>query len=137
MVFLQSCLLGVSLGIIYDCFRVFREIVPCKKVAVFFQDLLFFAIVTLCTLVFWVGINKGQLRLYLIVGEAFGSWLYFQSISRIVFWLVCQMIHFVKRFLRFLFRPIKRLFSRFSNFLQKKTAQWKQLKKIFVKNRFL
>lgn len=129
MIFLQACLLGVLLGMIYDCFRVFREIVPCKKTATFIQDLLFFGIVTLCTLVFWVGVNKGQLRFYLVIGEGLGAWLYFQSISRIVFWAIFRVIRLIKRFLRFLFRPVKRLFSRFWSFIQKKIPHWKQKKK--------
>lgn len=136
MIFLQACLLGVLLGMIYDCFRVFREIVPCKKTATFIQDLLFFGIVTLCTLVFWVGVNKGQLRFYLVIGEGLGAWLYFQSISRIVFWAICRVIRLIKRFLRFLFRPVKRLFPVFGALFRKKFRIGSRRKKIFVKNRF-
>ncbi|WP_077534482.1 spore cortex biosynthesis protein YabQ [Massiliimalia massiliensis] len=117
MLFFQACLLGVILGIIYDCFRVFRQFIPSGKIFTFFQDLLFFFTATLFTFLFLVATNHGQLRIYLIAGELLGIWLYFQSVSRIVLWLTHQIIRLLKkifspiiRLIQWLFCQIKKLF---------------------------
>lgn len=132
MLFLQACLLGVLLGIIYDVFRILRQLFSCSKITIFVQDLLFFSISTLLTFLFLVATNHGQIRIYLIAGELFGIWLYFQSLSKIIIAFTHWLIILFKKLFSPIICMIKAIFSqisRFFNFLNSK------IKNIF-RNRF-
>ena len=102
MLFLQACLLGIALGLVYDCLRFLREAFPAGKLFLFLEDLLFCGVALLATLIFLVGANHGQLRLWCIAGELFGLWLYFQSASRLLVWCFRRL----RRLIRTLFHPV-------------------------------
>lgn len=134
MLFLQACLLGVALGIFYDCLRFLRESLPAGRWFLFFEDLLFCGAALLATLIFLVGANHGQLRAWCIAGELFGLWLYFQSVSRILLW----GFRHLRRLTRAICRPVVRLLSairgKFASLFVKVLknidfSRWKHLKK--------
>lgn len=119
MLFLQACLLGIAFGLVYDCLRVLREALPAGKLFLFLEDLLFCGVALLATLIFLVGTNHGQLRLWYIAGELFGLWLYFQSASRLLIWCFRRL----RRLIRTLFRPVWMFFR----------TLWKKIASLFAK----
>jgi len=125
---LKALVLGVLMGIVYDCFRVMRisraseitvsggffdAIKPKKpllkskngaKVAVkaandalvFIEDLLFFIVVGASEILFFLGENDGEIRIYCIVFTIFGFFLYIKTLGRIVIYFSAKIIFFVR-----------------------------------------
>lgn len=81
---LTSCLLGMALGALYDLFRVFRVLFFRGRVAVFFQDLLFWLLCALITFGFLLLQNHGTFRVPGLLAEALGAALYYNTAGRAV-----------------------------------------------------
>lgn len=79
--FLAACLIGAAMGFLYDGFRILRIAVPCRKAAVFFQDVLFFFICGIVTFLFLLLETDGSVRLFVLAGELIGALLYFLALS--------------------------------------------------------
>lgn len=76
--------LGFLLGALYDVFRVIRLMMKPSAKWVFVQDLLFFIISAVVTFLFALGINGGELRLYLFLGLIVGFVAYLCTLGRVV-----------------------------------------------------
>jgi spore cortex biosynthesis protein YabQ len=97
---------GVVLGIIYDLFRIFRTVFHSEKRAVFFQDLFYMLCAALVTFLVALGVNYGEVRFYILAGEAIGWCLYFFTVGNVTIRIFC----FISRVLhRFLIDPVKRI----------------------------
>lgn len=67
---------GLGLGILYDIFRGLRHAVKPGKVAEAFMDILFWLMATGVTLLVIFYANKGEPRLFIIIGLIGGAALY-------------------------------------------------------------
>lgn len=81
IIFLEACLIGMLFGVFYDFFRIVRLIFKNPSVLVFFEDLIYFILLTLTSFTFIVIKNDGYLRAFLLIGELLGIILYFFAIS--------------------------------------------------------
>ena len=106
MFFLQSVLLGFAFGLAYDCFRIARIAVRTAAWAVFIQDILFFFLCAVSTFFFMLRTIDGQLRFFILMGEALGALLYFLTLSILVMKVSTALINAVKAALRFVFYRI-------------------------------
>ncbi|MBR2876627.1 MAG: spore cortex biosynthesis protein YabQ, partial [Clostridia bacterium] len=70
---------GFFLGIIYDILRAIRLTLSGGKAIIFIFDILYFVISALATFMFFVAINKGEFRFYMIFGEILGLLFYYFS----------------------------------------------------------
>lgn len=113
VVFLQACLLGAALGMVYDVFRILRIAFPARPGVVFFQDVFFWVICTLTTFFFVLSSLDGVVRVFLIAGELLGGVLYHFTLGEVVMRLAHAIIAGIKTLLqllhRFLLRPVVRL----------------------------
>ena len=84
-IFMFSCILGIILGIIYDCFRIVRMMINPRNIFIFFQDIVYFLLSALITFLFVLMFNDGESRFYILAGEGigwivyhitFGEWVY-------------------------------------------------------------
>ena len=123
--FLWSVALGGSFGILYDWFRIGRILFKKGWLAVFMEDLLFSLIAALSTALCFNLTNFGQVRLFLLVGEALGFLIYHYSLGTFVVWQA-------RLFARF-FAWIKGKIQRFLTFLGKKIMKFL----IFLKKPFI
>ena len=74
---------GTLLGLVYDAFRLFR--LACgRKRGVFWQDLLFFVVAAFLTVLFLLTVNRGSLRLFILLAMAVGFFIYYYTFSRLV-----------------------------------------------------
>jgi Spore cortex protein YabQ (Spore_YabQ). len=107
--FLVSVLTGVLLGALYDIFRIYRTVFRPEKRAVFFQDLFYMICAAFVTFLLALGVNYGEIRFYILAGEAIGWCLYYLTIGMVT----VQVFRFVSRILRrYLIYPVKRVFHR-------------------------
>lgn len=82
-VFLCTVLAGISIGVVYDLFRVVRGRVKVSGLFTDIQDILFWVIST--GIVFFVVFttNNGKVRWYEFFGVILGMVFYFSALSRI------------------------------------------------------
>lgn len=105
--FLGSCLLGVPIGLLLDCFRVLRALLPHHTIAVFLEDTLFSCIAIFLIQCYAAMFAHGILRMYFLVGALLGLTLYLLTIGNIIMRITRKLRkfieyihHFIKRFLR-------------------------------------
>ncbi len=82
----MSVLLGAAMGIVYDCFRVFRIIFPpaARDGAVLVQDILFTLICGFGLFCFSTLAARGQVRFFMIFGAGIGFVLYILTIGNFI-----------------------------------------------------
>lgn len=129
--FLVSILAGVLLGLFYDFFRIYRTVFRPEKRAVFFQDLFYMACAALITFLVSVGVNFGEVRFYILAGEAIGWCLYYLTIGTVTY----QVFRFVSHILRkYLIYPLKRFFGMIFRWIFKKFNLLYKNVKITIEN---
>ena len=102
--FLYACLLGAGLGVLYDVFRLLRLLLFKNRVAIFLEDLLFSAMCTLVTLAFLVEFCSGRVRVYALLGELLGFFLYHFTVGELVIRVLKGLIALVKAVLHGIYR---------------------------------
>lgn len=104
--FLLTVLLGGALGLVYDCLRVFRHIIPHKRLWVQLEDGLFWMIAIFFVFAVMLGANDGEIRFFSILGMFGGMGLYFLTLSHLVIAVSDRVIYVVKKVLFLLFTII-------------------------------
>lgn len=134
--FLLALGMGFLLGILYDVIRIIRISISRGRVLVVVCDIAFCAIACLCTFLFCLTVNEGEIRLYLVLGEIAGFFTYYFSLGVIVFSCSEKIIHFIRKLLRSIFGviffPFKWFFGTIrksiNNLLKKSRKNGKKLK---------
>ena len=111
--FLLSAALGVILCIIYDVFRSYRKVKLPSVIAVFVQDVVFFALSAVLTFLLLIATTKGQIRAYVFLGIIIGFAVCRISLSIIIFKVLVWLFKKCKSLLRL----INGIFSRCFLFL--------------------
>lgn len=130
---IKAALLGVVLGAVYDVFRIirlsfssktprgafFERIKPkkplfCfpkrkkagksgKKAIVFIEDVLFFALCAVAEILFFIGLNSGEIRIYCLILSLAGFILYHLTLGKAVIYFSSTIIFFAKCLLYWIF----------------------------------
>ncbi len=123
LIFLQACLLGALLGILYDIFKTIRMLFLFPKFLVIISDIIYSVVVIVFTFSFALGFNDGRLRAFILLGEFLGIALYFCTISivimKIVKFFIILIRKVVKNFFKILFAPIIWIFKFITKILTK------------------
>lgn len=95
--FLLSVVLGAGLGVVYDCFRVFRIIVPraARSAAVAVQDVIFWLIYGFCVFCYAAALARGQVRLFIVLGSLIGFILYIFTVGNAVTRVIRRVVNAV------------------------------------------
>lgn len=103
--FAVSVAAGVVLGAFYDVFRIWRTFFHTEKRAVFFQDVFYMVAVAFLTFLLALAVSFGEIRFYLLGGEAAGWFAYYFTVGQVT----DRVFRFISRLLyRWLLRPLKR-----------------------------
>ena len=116
LVFAYFFLLGITLGLLYDLFKLFRIFVA-NSALTFLLDILYFVICSLLTFVLSIYINSGIIRGFVFYGEFFGFIIYKYIFGRIVFKFMRRILFGIK---------IVRFFGKFKLFIfnNNKPKKW-------------
>ena len=87
--FLWSLVLGVLLGVVYGGFRLVRVTFSLRRAAVFILDFLFMLLAAAAIFLFCIGMMRGYVRSYVLLGAAFGFFAYRLTLGR----LFCMIYH--------------------------------------------
>lgn len=137
--FLLSLGAGFVLGIVYDILRTIRLTISRGKIIIFIFDILYFLIFSLATFLFFLAINKGEFRSYMIFGEILGFIFYYVSFgiaAKSFTDAFVKAIHTTFSFLlKIILAPFKAIFKLFSKTKCKFSLFLKKLSKKNEKNR--
>lgn len=86
--FAATIVIGIVAGFCYDYYRVVRTVFRLKKVGTYLGDVIFWLVAT--ALVFFLLLlgNRGEMRLYVLVGLGLGALIYYCLLSKYVSRLV-------------------------------------------------
>lgn len=137
VIFLQSCLLGGIIGVLYDIFRILRLAFKTNKYIILVQDLIFFIIAAIITFVFLLINGDGQIRIFIIIGEILGFTIYFLTLGVVVIKSSKFIINIIKSILMFIYKLLIRpfvkifcfIFSKFRFIFEKITIKSKKILK--------
>lgn len=117
--FLYSVLFGVGYCLFYDLFRAFRKLYNPTAISVFFEDLIYFLIISFLTFLLLMSLSNGEVRGYIIFGIAVGFAVCYFTVSRFFVKILfavfkylneisAKMVDFLNRILIWLFEKIKK-----------------------------
>lgn len=118
--FLFSLGIGTLLGLSYDLIRIIRLTLTRSRIFLYISDFIFSLLCAVCTFLFCLTQTNGEIRFYIILGEALGFLVYYFSFGIIAVKYTKRTVDSIKSMFRrifsILFSPIFRLFD----FLSKK-----------------
>lgn len=124
--FLASVALGAALGACYDVFRILRIAFPHRSAAVVAEDILFFALCAAATFCFLLAAGDGQLRAFVLIGEAIGGILYYCTIGVLVIgmakWIIAAIKWVLNTIWRIFIRPVWNVIKKIAGFFRKKVG---------------
>ena len=82
--FLWSLVMGAALGVLYDIVRAARMAVRAGRVHIIISDVLFFAVCGVLTSLFALPFNKGDVRGFILFGEAVGFLAYRLTVGTVM-----------------------------------------------------
>lgn len=104
--FLWSILFGAALAALYDLVRAARMLLRAGKIHLMISDIVFFAVCGVLTSLFSLPFNKGDVRAFILFGEAVGFLAYRLTLGSVmgkVYAFLTRMVHsFVQKIRRFL-----------------------------------
>ncbi|MHC1694443.1 MAG: spore cortex biosynthesis protein YabQ [Eubacteriales bacterium] len=122
-VFLYSLSVGAFICVLYDLFRILRMMFGAGKILLFLEDLLFCLLATGIIIIFLFYANSGEIRWFAMAGAFIGFFVYYNTISRFIIFLLMKLIRLVKRVLMFIFKitimPIIKLIKLIAGFIKK------------------
>ena len=111
MIFLSFFVCSILSCIVFDFFRALRKNIKMNTFFVLISDILFWIFTAIITAFCLFYVNDGLVRAFVICAFVIGGFLYFFTISRIVFFLFCKIIeiicNFINLFLKILLTPFK------------------------------
>ena len=130
--------IGFILGFVYDIVRFLRMTLSKNKFVLFFADFLFVVFCTISSYLMILGVNDGNIRLYLIVAEITGSAIYFCTAGLIISRVFRLISDTLRKFFRTIITPFILVFKKFGCSIQKTAEKIKHFfKKIKNKSKKL
>lgn len=117
VLFLTTVAIGVSIGFLFDIFRIFRMAIPHSRLMIQLEDTVYWIIAILFAFLVMLHKNYGEIRFFSICGMFLGSLVYFLTVSRLLLLISDRIIAAVKYciqlLLQILWTPFHLLFLLF------------------------
>ena len=139
--FLLSLGFGFIMGIFYDLLRILRVSISKNKKVILAFDLIYCVLLGFSSYLFFLVVNEGDIRTFLVLGEIAGFSVYYFSLGVFVFAASEKIIDVIKRIalkiLKIIFFPFCWIFKKVKILLRKllKKCQ-KNGKKVKNKSKF-
>jgi spore cortex biosynthesis protein YabQ len=104
LIFLASIGLGFALGILYDVLRTIRLTIWRSKASIIIFDILYFIIVGFVSFLFILAMNKGEVRLYIPLGEVIGWLFYYLSFGLVAIRITDVLVKFIRWLFSLIFK---------------------------------
>ena len=93
--FMYSICLGIIFCVFYDVFRSLRKSIKFSSIVIFFQDILYFFIISIITFIFLLSLTNGEIRGFVIFGILIGFLLCYFTFSKILLKFLSQIFRFL------------------------------------------
>lgn len=139
--FLLSLGFGFLMGILYDLVRIVRISISKRKTAIIVFDLIYCVFLGFCSYIFFLVVNEGDIRAFLLLGEGIGFAIYYFSLGVAVFTASEKIVNTTKKIilkvLKIILFPFSWFFKKLKTLLEKFSKKWhKKGKKIKNKSKF-
>lgn len=112
LTFIYAVMLGMGLCLLYDIFCCIHIVAKPKAIALFIQDVLYFAVAAVLVFCFLLIRCEGVLRLFVLLGVTLGAIIAYCTISKWFLRTIVAIIIALGGFFRKLTRPIRRFSNR-------------------------
>lgn len=109
--FLFSLLMGAALAVVYDLVRAVRMTLRAGSVHVMVSDIVFFALCGVATSLFALPFNKGDVRGFIVFGEAVGFLAYRLTLGSIMGKIYAHMARLFRKIVQILYKFFEKIFS--------------------------
>lgn len=94
--------MGAALGVVYDCFRVFRILFPHDKrsKAVLIEDIIFWLIYGFCVFCYAAALGRSQVRFFIVLGSLAGFVLYIVTVGNLITGIIRRIVTALYKILR-------------------------------------
>lgn len=134
LLFLNTVLIGMAVGLFYDFFRTIRSLIRHPNVLVSFEDIVYWIVAVFVMFFYMLQANDGEIRPFSIFGVFIGMVLYFALPSKIVMSVSSTIVMIIKTILKLffeiLFTPFRILDMIFGKLIRKLI---KKIKRFFKK----
>lgn len=118
--FMYSAGLGFTLGIIYDLFRMlFYLLTGSDKKFLLLRDIIYLFTVLAATFIFLLVTCDGELILYVFLAQGLGVYVYFYSLSGIIYPPLRRFVNTIKRLLMRISARLTAIKTRFCTLTEK------------------
>ena len=99
---------GISIGTLFDIFRISRKVFKTPNILIYIEDVLFWILSGLIVLFTICTFTDGQIRLYMILMLILGSIIYFTTVSNFFIKINTKIINWIKNIINILLYPVKK-----------------------------
>lgn len=121
--FLFSLGFGLIVGISYDIVRTVRLVFTNSKKALYVTDFLFAVFSAFATFLFCLTVTEGEIRWYVILGEAIGFSVYYFSFGIIAVRFTDKTVGFIRKLSKKIFFVISSPFLKLFSFFKRKIGK--------------
>ena len=105
--FLVFSLTGVTIGILFDFFRILRKTIKTPNIITYVEDILFWILTGLLILYNIWYFNNGEIRIYMFLGIIIGVLIYMSTLSNILIKIFSKIL---QKIIKVIELPIKTIF---------------------------
>lgn len=109
--FAASIAMGAAMAVLYDLIRAVRMLLRCGRISVLVTDVLFFFICGVLTSLFALPFNKGDVRAFILFGEAVGFLTYRLTLGSIFGRFYAEIARLLRRFTRKICEKLKKIYD--------------------------
>lgn len=121
--FLVFSLTGVSIGILFDFFRILRKTIKTSNLITYIEDVLFWILTGLFVLYNIWFFNNGEIRIYMFLGIMLGVLIYMSTLSSIVIKVFSKIFCVIINIFEIPFKTIKVIFGKITTTIMSKFSK--------------
>ena len=110
--FLVFSLTGVTIGVLFDFFRILRRTIKTSNIITYIEDVLFWILTGLLVLYNIWYFNNGEIRVYMFLGIILGVLIYMSTLSNILIKIFSKILQIIIKVLELPFKKIISIFRK-------------------------
>ena len=96
-IFMAFSIVGVTIGILFDFFRIIRKTIKTNDFFTYIEDILFWIITGIIIIFSMYYFCDGELRFFMVIGIILGTIMYLLTISRYVIIISLFFLNIIKK----------------------------------------
>lgn len=110
--FFVFSLTGVTIGVLFDFFRILRRTIKTSNIITYIEDVLFWILSGLLVLYNIWYFNSGEIRIYMFLGIILGVLIYMSTLSNILIKIFSKILQVIIKVLKLPFKTIISIFRK-------------------------